>query len=112
MFPRCVALLLVSLLSVPMARADDDGFVPLFPSNGEPKGWTVGTWNDVSKPVKDVHWTVKDGVLYSSKARGNWLMSDKEYGDFELRLDFKLPRRLRCVRRRPPRPIGLDDDLL
>src|SRR5438552_8102122 len=90
MFPRCVALLLVSLLAVPLARAEEDGFVALFPDNGEPKGWTVGTWNDVSKPVKDVHWTVKDGVLYSSKTRGNWLMSDKEYGDFILECEIKL----------------------
>jgi hypothetical protein len=33
---------------------------------------------------------VKDGVLTSEGARGCWLMSEKEYGDFELEYEFKL----------------------
>src|SRR5438445_9625829 len=90
MCPVRVGLLLVALIFLPVARAGEDGFVRLFPNDGETKGWTVGTWNDVSKPMNDVHWTLKDGVLYSSKTRGNWLMSDKEYGDFILECEIKL----------------------
>jgi hypothetical protein len=72
------------------ARGADKGFVDLFPENGAPKGWLVGEWNDVSKPVRGAAWTVEDGVLRSSSQRGNWLMSAKEYGDFVLEFEIKL----------------------
>ena len=64
-------------------------FVPLFPANGEPKGWVVGAWNDVSKREESV-WLVKDGVLHGGDPRGTWLMSEKEYGDFIAEFEFKL----------------------
>ena len=35
-------------------------------------------------------WTVKDGVLLGGEPRGTWLMSEKEFGDFELQFEFKL----------------------
>jgi Domain of Unknown Function (DUF1080) len=73
-----------------MAGGAEEGFVPLFPEDGVPKGWIVGKWDDVSKPVPGVQWTVKNGVLRSSKQRGNWLMSEKEYGDFILEFEIKL----------------------
>src|SRR5262249_45920335 len=75
------------------ARAAEEGFVPLFPADGVPNGWIVGKWDDVSKPVPGAQWTVKDGVLHSSKQRGNWLMSAKEYGDFILEFEIKLTER-------------------
>jgi Domain of Unknown Function (DUF1080) len=40
--------------------------------------------------VPGVEWIVKDGVLHSSKQRGNWLMSSREYGDFILEFEIKL----------------------
>jgi hypothetical protein len=64
-------------------------FVPLFPANGEPKGWVVGAWNDVSKKEDSV-WLIKDGVLNGGDPRGTWLMSEKEYGDFIAEFEFKL----------------------
>jgi len=69
--------------------ADEEGFVSLFPDNGVPRGWVVRKWNDVSKPEVS-EWIVQDGVLHSGKSRGNWLMSEKEYGDFILELEIKL----------------------
>lgn len=75
------------------ADITEEGFVPLFPQNGVPKGWVVRTWNDVSKPVPGADWTVADGVLHSSSQRGNWLMSEKEYGDFILEFEIKLTER-------------------
>src|SRR5437588_3887943 len=78
-------------LSIPASAADDKDFVALFPKDGVPEGWVARLWNDVSKdPVKEAVWTVKDGVLRSSKERGNWLMSEKEYGDFILEFEVKL----------------------
>jgi hypothetical protein len=67
------------------------GFVPLFPKDGLPVGWVVRAWNDVSKPPGEpAVWKVEDGVLHGGEPRGNWLMSEKEYGDFILQFEFKL----------------------
>jgi hypothetical protein len=73
--------------------ADDTAgeFVALFPDNGIPKGWLVRRWNDVSKqPEGPAEWTVKEGVLLGGEPRGTWLMSETEFGDFELEFEFKL----------------------
>lgn len=86
LLPLAAAL---SLLTV--AVADDDGFTPLFEGDGIPKGWVVTTWNDLSKEADAGNlWEVKDGVLHSGKSRGTWLVSEKEYGDFEIKYEFKL----------------------
>jgi hypothetical protein len=92
---RLVLLLLIAgTLARPAGAAGaEEGFIPLFPENGIPKGWRVGQWNEVSKEVPGVHWSVQDGVLHSSKQRGNWLMSEKEYGDFILEFEIKLSER-------------------
>jgi hypothetical protein len=74
-----------------LAGADEEGFVALFPNDGAPGGWVVREWNDLAKPAKGAVWTLKDGVLNSSPRRGNWLMSEKEYADFILELEIKLP---------------------
>jgi hypothetical protein len=83
--------------SQPAAGADSAsgaGFVRLFTSDGAPKGWRVGAWDDVSKPGPEgAAWVVKDGVLHGSEPRGTWLMSEKEYGDFILEYEFKLGER-------------------
>ena len=48
-------------------------------------------WADVSKPPQDAaSWVVKGGVLTSEGARGCWLVSEKEYGDFTIEYEFKL----------------------
>ena len=69
--------------------------VPLFKEKGEPKGWSVRAWDDVSKPGPDgAKWLVDEqGVLHGSEPRGTWLVSDKQYGDFVLEFDFKLGER-------------------
>ncbi len=89
---RLVLLGLVAWALAGSAPAADagDGFVPLFPPNGRPTGFSVREWNDLSKPVAGVEWTIKDGVLNSSRNRGNWLVSDKEYGDFVLEFEIRL----------------------
>jgi hypothetical protein len=89
LFISALALAL-SVYPIVAAEPDKDGFTPLFPENGEPKGFSVREWNDLAKPKPGVQWTVKDGVLNSGKQRGNWLISDKEYDDFILEFEFKL----------------------
>jgi len=77
-----------------LAAQDERGFVPLFPEDGVPKGWLVRTWNDTSKPAeKEAIWKVEQGVLHGSEPRGTWLLSEKEYGDFVLEFEWKLPER-------------------
>lgn len=64
---------------------------PLFPENGVPKGWRVSDWSDVSKKVDEkIQWKVIDGVLHGSNPRGTWLISEKEYSDFELEFEWKI----------------------
>lgn len=84
-------LFLLLTLSIKLQAADADGFTPLFQKAGEPAGWTVKHWADISKPAQGAPtWTVKDDVLTSSGDRGCWFVSDKEYGDFELTYEFRL----------------------
>jgi hypothetical protein len=70
----------------------EEGFVPLFPKDGVPEGWLVRSWSDVSKPPAnpDTKWIVKDGILHGGEPRGSWLLSQKQYGDFILKFEFKL----------------------
>jgi len=66
-------------------------FAPLFSTDGPPKGWTVRAWNELRNPgPTGALWRVEAGLLHGSAERGSWLISDKEYGDFELEFDFKL----------------------
>jgi hypothetical protein len=83
------ALLLTASLA--SAAEGDRAFVPLFPKDGTPEGWTATEWNDLRKPAHpEAKWMVKEGVLHGSQQRGTWLISEKEYGDLELEYDFKL----------------------
>lgn len=68
------------------AHADDkpaavpDGFTPLF--NGKDlSGWTP--------TGKAAVWKVEDGMIVCTGGGGGYLLTDKEYGDFELRLEYR-----------------------
>jgi hypothetical protein len=81
--------LLVAAACMASALASD--WKPLFTENGTPKGWRVSEWSDVSKKVDEkIQWKVVDGVLHGSDPRGTWLISEKEYGDFELEFEWKI----------------------
>lgn len=93
-FVAPVLLIGMVMTAARLSAANADGFVPLFPTNGIPKGWTVRAWDDVSKPgPTGAVWKVESGVLHGSDPRGTWLMSEKEYGDFILEFEFKLGER-------------------
>src|SRR5947208_6866968 len=86
-------LLLLPLLVVAASRlpAAERQFVPLFSEEGVPKGWLVRAWDDVRNPAQgNPVWKVENGVLHGGEPRGSWLLSEKEYGDFELEFEFKL----------------------
>ena len=89
---RYLPVLICAAILVSVCPAQEkEGWTPLFKEDGEPKGFKVTAWDDVSKPPpKDAKWLVKDGVLHGSNPRGTWLVSEREYGDFELELEFKI----------------------
>lgn len=88
-----VLALVLSFLSLGAAPEERE-FTPLFPNDGVPQGWTVRQWDDVSQPVNlGTTWKVEEGVLHGSDPRGTWLVSDKEYENFELRFEWKIPDR-------------------
>ncbi len=67
---------------------------PLFPQSGTPAGWVVAAWDDVSKPgPPGATWRVENGILTSEGPRDCWLMSEREYSDFDLEFEFKLGER-------------------
>ena len=37
-------------------------------------------------------WHAKDGILYTEGGGGAWISTTKEYGDFDLSLEFKVPK--------------------
>jgi hypothetical protein len=87
--PLALLTLLLGLGS--LAHADETpnvapaGFTALFDGKTL-KGWKV-------LGGKQEAWVVneKGGTFHTTKGGGGWLMSEKEYGNFELRLQFKVP---------------------
>ena len=76
------------LLDAQLSAAE---YSPLFPDDGIPKDWVVRAWSDVGKAGPEgAQWIVEKGVLNGGGARGSWLISKKDYTDFELSFDFKL----------------------
>jgi len=77
-------LLLVSLVASPwlVCAAAEPGFTPLF------NGKDLSGWKLAAK--KGEGYGVKDGVIYCAKGGGGNLYTEKEFGDFILRFDFKL----------------------
>jgi hypothetical protein len=66
------------------------GYVPLF------NGTNLSGWHVKCQPAdtNKSFWTVENGcIVCDSMGRGNhnyvWLLTDQEYGDFELRLEFQ-----------------------
>src|SRR5947209_6168750 len=79
--------MILTLLSLILGLSDPpEGFAPLL--NGKDlSGWRVTDGANVRV------WTVQDGILTVQGEGGGWLMTDKEYADFDLRLEFRLSRK-------------------
>lgn len=77
MMLRCVTCLLTLLFCSAFASAQD--FVPLF------DGTTLNGWHGDTKG-----YVVQNGAIVCEKGKGGNLYTDKEYGDFEFRFEFKL----------------------
>lgn len=63
-------------------------------------------------------WGVEKGVIYCEKGGGGWLMTEKEYGDYELRLEYKMPLKgnsgvaLRSPLKGDPAYVGMELQLI
>jgi hypothetical protein len=109
---RRFALICVLVTVAAAARAAGDtpeGFTPLF--NGKDlSGWKATGKMDV--------WGADNGILYVAGGGGGWLMTEKEYGDFELRLEYKMPKMgnsgvgLRSPLQGDPAYVGMEIQLL
>jgi hypothetical protein len=88
MYSKALVLFLVVCWTSAAQAADNDapeGFQRLF--NGKDlTGWQV-------LGGKITSWGAADGILFTSGSNGGWLMTEKEFGDFELRLEFKVPEK-------------------
>jgi hypothetical protein len=70
------------------ASNKEDGFVSLF--NGKDlTGWIYGTSNGKTSKAGQGY-QVRDGVIYCTVKDGGNLFTEKEYGDFAFRFEFKL----------------------
>ncbi len=63
------------------AYAEDAGFVALF--NGE----DLTGWKPTGKPQA---WSVRSGLIESNGTGGGWLLTEKQYEDFVLTLQYKV----------------------
>lgn len=82
----CLATLACGALALaPTGRADDAGFTKLF--NGKDltgwRQWLPGG----ADPAKT--WTIKDGVIECTGKPAGYLITEKEYGDYVLKLQWK-----------------------
>lgn len=90
-FSLIFALLLITSALV---HADEkDGFKPLFPTDSL-TGWKISNWAGIDQPqkVEGEAWKIKDGQLEGLNKR-TWLYSEAEYGDYELKFDWKITTR-------------------
>ena len=108
---RCfLSLLLCAALASLVPAADTpEGFTPLF------NGKDLTGWKSTGK--MDV-WGAENGVIFVSGGGGGWLLTEKEYGDYELRLEYKLPKMgnsgvaLRTPLQGDPAYVGMEIQLI
>ncbi len=77
-----VGLLLASVaLTSSSVRGGE--WVPLF------NGQNFDGWQAVDGPLSS--WKMEDDMIYCSGGGGGWLSTKKEYGNFEIELEFRVP---------------------
>jgi len=99
------------LVAAPTLAGDNPpaGFESLF------NGTDLTGWKSTGDAKK---WGAENGVIYCSGGGGGWLMTDKEYGDFELRLEYKMPLKgnsgvaIRSPLKGDPAYVGMEIQLI
>jgi len=111
-FKVCV----VAIACAVAAQADDksakapEGFTSLF------NGKNLDGWKATGKAEQ---WAVEDGAIVCKGGGGGYLMSDKEYGDFEFRCEYKWGKAagnsgvaLRTPEKGDPAYVGMEIQLI
>jgi len=114
---RCLYLFpfLAAFCFLANVRSADDqvpaGFASIF--NGKDlTGWKVNEGGKMQS------WGADNGILFVQGGGAGWLMTEKEYGDFEIRLEYKMPKHgnsgvaLRSPMRGDPAYVGMEIQLL
>jgi hypothetical protein len=81
---RTLSTAVLLFLFAPIAGADQEGFSPLF------DGKSFDGWQGNLDVFRIEEGAILGGTLTERVARNEFLTTKKEYGDFELRLKFKL----------------------
>jgi hypothetical protein len=74
--------MLVALLGADAPNPGEEGFQPLF------DGRSLEGWQRFGG--KGEAWRVEDGMIVSQGHGGGWLGTNRDYADFQLRLEFRL----------------------
>jgi hypothetical protein len=80
-----LALWLLAMLAQPANADPPEGFTALF-NDKDLTGWKATGKMEVWGADADKK------ILFVSGSGGGWLMTEKEYGDFEIRLEYKMPK--------------------
>ncbi len=82
---RILVSALALLVATTFIAAGDPpkGFEPLF------NGKDLTGWKSTGNMKV---WGAEKGVIYCEGGGGGWLMTEKVYGDYELRLEYKMPK--------------------
>ena len=106
-----LAVIVGLLAFTPLKSEPPEGFIALF--NGKNlDGWKATGKMEVWGADKE------KGILYVEGGGGGWLLTDKEYKDFELRLEYKMPKMgnsgvgLRTPKTGDPAYVGMEIQLL
>src|SRR6478672_8277525 len=84
-----LAVLAFGSIAGAAAQAVEAGFTPLF--NGKDfSGWVYGRRADGTENRSGNGYQINNGVIFSTKEDGGNLFTEKTYGDFVLRFEFKL----------------------
>lgn len=75
-------LCLLTILAVSIA-ADDEGFVPLY------NGKDLSGWRAVGGKMES--WKADGEMIACVAPGGGWLITEKEYADFVLKVDWRIP---------------------
>lgn len=80
---RHLAVICLIALAAPIFCAENEGFTALY------NGKDLAGWH--AKDGKIDAWKADGDVIACTSGGGGWLTSDKEYGDFVLKVDWKIP---------------------
>jgi hypothetical protein len=110
---RLAVVPLAAFLCVSTGRSDDsklpDGFTSLF------NGKDLTGWKATGDPKV---WGAEKGVIYVDKGGGGWLLTEQEFGDFDLRVEYKMSKgansgvALRTPDKGDPAYVGMEIQLI